>query len=134
MALVLLRRLLSNEWEELWKSWAPEVQSGFRNELLAVCQIETNETLRKRLCDLIAEVARNHLGFRIKHLIKKPFFFQSFIKIVLLTDETNQQTWPEVLKFLFDCTKSEESHFKEISLMIFEYNLLKKTKLISLIN
>lgn len=115
MALVLLRRLLSNEWEELWKSWTPEDQNLFKNELLVACQGEQNETLRKRFCDLIAEVARNHLG-TVTFSVSTSFNAANF----LFADETNHQTWPEVLKFLFDCSKNDNVHLKEISLLIFE--------------
>lgn len=62
LSLVLLRRLLSNDWQELWPNWPVETQTTFCNEVLLCTQNELNEALRKRFCDLVAEVARNTIG------------------------------------------------------------------------
>lgn len=67
MCLVLLRRLLSNDWEELWKKWSPEDKTNFSSGLFVACQNEADETLRKRYCDLIGEMTRNCLGERNKN-------------------------------------------------------------------
>jgi len=96
LALVLLRRLLSNDWQELWPNWSAETQTTFCNEVLLATQNEPNEALRKRFCDLIAEVARNTI------------------------DDQAQQTWQDVLKFLFSCATSVEPRLKEVALMIIE--------------
>jgi HEAT repeat protein len=94
LGLVLLRRLLSNDWQELWPSWSAETQATFCNEVLLSTQNESNEALRKRYCDLIAEMARNTL------------------------DEESNQTWQDVLKFLFSCASSNEARLKEVALLI----------------
>lgn len=65
MALVLLRRILSNDYEELWKSFGPNlasVQATFFEQLLRSATDEQNPILRKRLADVVAEVARNTIG------------------------------------------------------------------------
>lgn len=96
MCLVLLRRLLSNDWDELWKKWSASDKLSFLNELLLACQSESNDTLRKRFCDLVAEIARN-----------------------LLDDDVNERdTWQQILNFILNCSKSE--HLREIALNIFE--------------
>lgn len=96
LSLVLLRRLLSNDWQELWTNWPPETQANFCNEILLSTQNEQNEALRKRFCDLIAEVARNCI------------------------DDQAYQTWQDVLKFLFTCATSEDPRLKEVALLIIE--------------
>lgn len=62
MCLVLLRRLLTQEWENLWKEWGKEVQDQFCDQLLKCGAQEPTPLLRKRLADVIAEVARNTIG------------------------------------------------------------------------
>lgn len=60
-----------------------------------ILQKEPNKTVRKKVADLVAEVARN------------------------LLDEDNNNLWPEFLKFLFDMASSPSIDMKEISLHLF---------------
>uniref|UniRef100_A0A8C1ZXL6 Karyopherin (importin) beta 3 n=1 Tax=Cyprinus carpio TaxID=7962 RepID=A0A8C1ZXL6_CYPCA len=84
MAAVLLRRLLSSSFEEVYPSLAIDVQTAIRTELLAGIQSEGSSNIRKKVCDIAAELSRN-----------------------LIDDDGNNQ-WPEILKFLFDSVNSQD--------------------------
>uniref|UniRef100_A0A8C0V8D4 Importin 5 n=1 Tax=Cyanistes caeruleus TaxID=156563 RepID=A0A8C0V8D4_CYACU len=83
MAAVLLRRLLSSAFEEVYPALSPEDQTLVKSELLLFIQLEMQSTMRKKICDIVAELARN------------------------LIDEDGNNQWPEVLKFLFDSVNSQ---------------------------
>uniref|UniRef100_A0A669E8Q7 Karyopherin (importin) beta 3 n=1 Tax=Oreochromis niloticus TaxID=8128 RepID=A0A669E8Q7_ORENI len=83
MAAVLLRRLLSSSFEEIYPGLTLEMQTAIKTELLSGIQQETSPTIRKKICDIAAELSRN-----------------------LIDDDGNNQ-WPEVLKFLFDSVNAE---------------------------
>ncbi len=95
--MVLFRRLLANNWEELWPSLDADVQEVVRNELLALLQAETDEHLRRKICDVVAEVARNHLD-----------------------DDTGDQKWATILQFLTHCLQTTDAKMREIALNLFE--------------
>uniref|UniRef100_A0A7M4FMU7 Importin 5 n=1 Tax=Crocodylus porosus TaxID=8502 RepID=A0A7M4FMU7_CROPO len=83
MAAVLLRRLLSSAFEEVYPALPPDVQIAIKSELLLIIQMETQSGMRKKICDIVAELARN------------------------LIDEDGNNQWPEGLKFLFDSVSSQ---------------------------
>lgn len=62
MAAVLLRRLLSSSFEEVYPSLAIDVQTAIRTELLAGIQSEGSSNIRKKVCDIAAELSRNLIG------------------------------------------------------------------------
>lgn len=62
MAAVLLRRLLSSAFEEVYPSLPTDVQNAIKSELLLVIQLESQSTMRKKICDIVAELARNLIG------------------------------------------------------------------------
>ncbi|KAJ7419220.1 Importin-5 [Pitangus sulphuratus] len=95
MAAVLLRRLLSSAFEEVYPALSPEDQTSVKSELLLFIQIEVQSTMRKKICDIVAELARN------------------------LIDEDGNNQWPEVLKFLFDSVSSQNVGLREAALHIF---------------
>uniref|UniRef100_A0A2K6F824 Importin 5 n=1 Tax=Propithecus coquereli TaxID=379532 RepID=A0A2K6F824_PROCO len=78
MAAVLLRRLLSSAFDEVYPTLPSDVQTAIKSELLMIIQMETQSSMRKKICDIAAELARN------------------------LIDEDGNNQWPEGLKFLFD--------------------------------
>jgi hypothetical protein len=53
---------MSNDWSELWPIWGKGVQVEFCEQILKATGEETESILRKRLTDVIAEVARNTIG------------------------------------------------------------------------
>uniref|UniRef100_A0A7M4FMT9 Importin 5 n=1 Tax=Crocodylus porosus TaxID=8502 RepID=A0A7M4FMT9_CROPO len=95
MAAVLLRRLLSSAFEEVYPALPPDVQIAIKSELLLIIQMETQSGMRKKICDIVAELARN------------------------LIDEDGNNQWPEGLKFLFDSVSSQNMGLREAALHIF---------------
>ncbi|KAL7845929.1 hypothetical protein AOLI_G00241210, partial [Acnodon oligacanthus] len=95
MAAVLLRRLLSSAFEEVYPSLSIDVQMAIKTELLASIQMDSSSSIRKKVCDVAAELARN-----------------------LLDDDGNNQ-WPEILKFLFESVNSQNVALREAALHIF---------------
>uniref|UniRef100_A0A670KFI1 Importin 5 n=1 Tax=Podarcis muralis TaxID=64176 RepID=A0A670KFI1_PODMU len=55
MAAVLLRRLLSASFEEVYPTLPPEVQTAIKSELLLIIQLETQSSMRRKICDIVAE-------------------------------------------------------------------------------
>ncbi|ETE66899.1 Importin-5 [Ophiophagus hannah] len=95
MAAVLLRRLLSASFEEVYPTLPSEVQTAIKSELLVIIQLETQSSMRRKICDIVAELARN------------------------LIDEDGNNQWPEGLKFLFDSVSSQNVGLREAALHIF---------------
>uniref|UniRef100_A0A667Z6G0 Karyopherin (importin) beta 3 n=1 Tax=Myripristis murdjan TaxID=586833 RepID=A0A667Z6G0_9TELE len=95
MAAVLLRRLLSSSFEEIYPGLTLEMQTAIKTELLTSIQQETSPNIRKKVCDIAAELSRN-----------------------LIDDDGNNQ-WPELLKFLFDSVNSQNVGLREAALHIF---------------
>uniref|UniRef100_A0AAR2JTX9 TOG domain-containing protein n=1 Tax=Pygocentrus nattereri TaxID=42514 RepID=A0AAR2JTX9_PYGNA len=90
MAAVLLRRLLSSAFEEVYPGLTIDVQMAIKTELLASIQMDSSSSIRKKVCDVAAELARN-----------------------LLDDDGNNQ-WPEILKFLFESVNSQNVALREV--------------------
>uniref|UniRef100_A0A8B9ZGP0 Importin 5 n=1 Tax=Anas platyrhynchos TaxID=8839 RepID=A0A8B9ZGP0_ANAPL len=59
MAAVLLRRLLSSAFEEVYPALSPDDQTSIKSGLLLIIQLETQSSMRKKICDIVAELARN---------------------------------------------------------------------------
>uniref|UniRef100_A0A914UJU1 TOG domain-containing protein n=1 Tax=Plectus sambesii TaxID=2011161 RepID=A0A914UJU1_9BILA len=97
MCLVLLRRLLTQEWENLWREWGKEVQDQFCDQLLKCGAQEPTALLRKRLADVIAEVARNTID-----------------------EETGRQTWQGVIKFVEMCATANDAPLRETGMILIE--------------
>lgn len=64
MAAVLLRRLLSASFEEVYPTLPSEVQTAIKSELLVIIQLETQSSMRRKICDIVAELARNLIGIK----------------------------------------------------------------------
>ena len=62
MAAVLLRRLLSSAFDEVYPTLPTDVQTAIRSELLMIIQMETQSSMRKKICDIAADLARNLIG------------------------------------------------------------------------
>lgn len=95
--LILLRRLLTASWSEIWPAWDAGVQAQFKGDLLTVVQATPDKTLRRRLADVIAEVARNSLD-----------------------ENSGEQTWPEVYQFVPTAAMSDDPQLKIVAMTIFE--------------
>ncbi|VDN39961.1 unnamed protein product [Gongylonema pulchrum] len=97
LCLVLLRRIIASKWDELWPSWTKENQQQFCEQILKSTTEEQTAVLRKRLTDVIAEVAR-----------------------CTLDSETGRQNWPGVIQFLVLCTSSESAVLRETGMILLE--------------
>ncbi|VDK72111.1 unnamed protein product [Litomosoides sigmodontis] len=97
LCLVLMRRILSNQWDELWPAWSVENQRQFCEQLLKSATEEQNAVLRKRLTDVIAEVARSTID-----------------------SETGRQTWSGVIQFLELCASSDDAVLRETGMVLLE--------------
>ncbi|ESP04937.1 hypothetical protein LOTGIDRAFT_184912 [Lottia gigantea] len=95
MSCVLLRRLFSNEFSEVWPKLTPEIQNSIKQQLIVAINEETGPPVRKKICDVVAELARNLIG------------------------DDGTMGWPEILKFMFDCASSEDAGLRESALNIF---------------
>lgn len=60
-------------------------------------QSEQSDGLRKRMCDIAAELARN------------------------LVDQDGNNQWPQFLQFLFQCANSPSPSLKDSALRMFTY-------------
>uniref|UniRef100_H3CF52 Karyopherin (importin) beta 3 n=1 Tax=Tetraodon nigroviridis TaxID=99883 RepID=H3CF52_TETNG len=95
MAAVLLRRLLSSSFEEIYPGLTVSLQAAIKTELVTIIQTENTPNIRKKVCDVAAELSRN-----------------------LVDDDGNNQ-WPELLKFLFESVNSPDAGLREAALHIF---------------
>uniref|UniRef100_A0A8C4QHS1 Karyopherin (importin) beta 3 n=1 Tax=Eptatretus burgeri TaxID=7764 RepID=A0A8C4QHS1_EPTBU len=96
MAAVLMRRLLSSSFDEVYPALTPEMQQALREQLLLAAHDSTvASSLRFKIADIVAELARN------------------------LVDADGNNPWPEVLKFLFACVSSQGAALRETALHVF---------------
>lgn len=72
-----------------------EAQTHLREQILIAVQNEPSLKIRRRICEVVAEIARN-----------------------LIDDDGNNQ-WPEFLQFLFQCANSQSPALKESALRMF---------------
>ncbi|XP_072935690.1 importin-5 [Epargyreus clarus] len=94
-AAVLLRRLLSAEFFEFFPKLPFEQQAMLREQLLITLQMDVSQQLRRKICDVVSELARNHLD-----------------------DDGNNQ-WPEFLQFMFNCASAQDPNIKEAGIRMF---------------
>ncbi|XP_050432076.1 importin-5 [Adelges cooleyi] len=95
VAAVMLRRLMANDFVEFFSNLSPESQKQFKDNLLLSVSNEENDVLRRRMCDVASEVARNQL------------------------DDDGNNTWPDFLNFLFQCANSASPDMKDSALRMF---------------
>jgi len=91
----MLRRLISTSVEENWSALNDQIKTTLKAELLTAVQQETDNSIRKKITDVIAELAR------------------------FLIDEEGANRWPEILTFLFEMSSSPNVTLREASLNIF---------------
>lgn len=95
LAAVLLRRLLSTEFDTTFPKLPVANQQQIKEQLLQSIENEASNTMRRRLCECAAELARK-----------------------LIDDDANNH-WPEFLRFLFQCASSSNPVLRESALQIF---------------
>ncbi|QDZ25046.1 importin beta [Chloropicon primus] len=90
---VLLRKTLCSDVEnKTWKSLTPQTQQGLKTELLELVKGETNRSTAKMVCDTVSDVG------------------------AMLLEE---QQWPELLPFMFQCVQSGDETILERVLRVF---------------
>lgn len=89
MAAVLLRRLFSNDFEDFFPNLPLEGKNQLKEQLLLAVHNETSPNIRKKVCDVVAEMARNLIG---NFILLTAFFLILVRKMVY---------WAVILKFVF---------------------------------
>lgn len=119
-AAVLLRRLVQSQFETFWPKYSPDQQLVLKKELLTrITQLDDDENIRKKICYVVAELARSLMGKkRLRNLKSKLIHL-----IFSIEDENDQSQWPEVMEFLFQSANSTHTALKESALIIFEYRI-----------
>lgn len=62
LAVVLLRRLFTGDFDELWEKLPVAHQAATKQQLLTLIKDEKETSLKKKICDATAELARNLIG------------------------------------------------------------------------
>lgn len=62
LASVLLRRVFTIEFKEVWSKLTPELQAAVKEKLMACITEELTPPVRRKICDATAELARNMIG------------------------------------------------------------------------
>ncbi|TKR81890.1 hypothetical protein L596_015690 [Steinernema carpocapsae] len=97
MCLVYLRRIISSEYEELWQQWGTQESEAFCIKIIESSMHEKQPVLRKRLADVVAEIARNTID-----------------------DNTGKQTWNGVIQFLEFCMSVNSVELREFAMQLLE--------------
>lgn len=62
-AAVMFRRLFQTEFENFWPKFSLDQQMALKKELIArITQVDDHESVRKKICYIAAELARNLMG------------------------------------------------------------------------
>lgn len=83
MAAVLLRRLLSSAFEEVYPALSPDDQTSIKTGLLLIIQLETQSSMRKKICDIVAELARNLIGILFQQVLWQKVLMVLFFSCVV---------------------------------------------------
>jgi hypothetical protein len=63
----MFRRLFQTQFENFWPKYSPDQQMALKKELLArITQTDDDESIRKKVCNIVAELARNLMGIKKK--------------------------------------------------------------------
>ncbi|KAF6207377.1 hypothetical protein GE061_018618 [Apolygus lucorum] len=95
MASILLRRLFSSDFGDFFPKLPLESQQELKNQVLLALQMDQSDNMRRKSCEVAAEMARN------------------------LIDDDGNNIWPEFLQFLFQCANSSSPILKESALRMF---------------
>jgi len=65
----MFRRLFQTQFENFWPKYSPDQQMALKKELLTrITQIDDDESIRKKVCNIVAELARNLMGIKRKSI------------------------------------------------------------------
>nr|XP_012462095.1 unnamed protein product [Gossypium raimondii] len=93
MAAILLRKLLTRDDSYIWPRLNVSTHSSIKSVLLNQIQVETAQSLSKKLCDTVSELASSILP---------------------------ENGWPELLPFMFQCVSSDSPRFQEALELLIE--------------
>jgi len=91
---ILLRRVLVKKEPPLWDSVSPPAQATVKEKLLDLFSKEDNGSLHRKICDVVSDLAI--------HVVYK-----------------QENGWPELLPFMFNCVQSGNPRLMEGSLNMF---------------
>ncbi|XP_058063028.1 importin-5 [Anopheles bellator] len=95
LSAVLLRRLVSAEFQEFYEPLPPEAKDQLKQQILLTLQQNEVGSMRRKICEMVAEVAR------------------------CMIDAEGNNEWPEFLQFLFHCASAPSVQLQESALRIF---------------
>jgi hypothetical protein len=79
----MFRRLFQTQFENFWSKYSPDQQMALKKELLArITQIDDDESIRKKVCYIAAELARNLMGKKINFIFNEFHFFKLQMKMI----------------------------------------------------
>jgi hypothetical protein len=108
LAAVLLRRFFSNNYDEFVEKLAERSFAQVKELLLRLVLAEQNDQLSRKICDAVAELARNIVS---THEVQQ--------QDGATTEDGAAYPWPELLQFLFTCVSSEVPSQKLAALYVF---------------
>ena len=82
LALVMLRRLISTSVEENWSGLDEQIKSTLKVELLNAVQQEADQSIRKKITDVIAELARFLIGINVANLFYSILILIQFFPVI----------------------------------------------------
>ncbi|CAD5235672.1 unnamed protein product [Bursaphelenchus xylophilus] len=97
MALVLFRRLLSADYNELWHAVGEQAKPEFLQQFITFITQEDTPVLRKRLTDIVAEISRNTIN-----------------------EDTAKQEWTGVMQLIEHCATSDRPELREVGMQLIE--------------
>ncbi|PSC74524.1 ARM repeat-containing [Micractinium conductrix] len=89
---VLLRKVLTRDDASIWPGMTDPVKALVKNEMLACIREEQMRAVTKKVCDCVSELAAGII---------------------------EDQGWPELLPFMFQCVQSGQPRLMESALLIF---------------
>lgn len=91
---VLLRRLIFSSFDDFAASLTPDQVNQIKNEVLLLLTTPRSHSIKLKITEVVSELAKKFL------------------------DDSGNNTWPEIVNFIFECIKSEDAQMKEIGLNI----------------
>ncbi|XP_054167473.1 importin-5-like [Oppia nitens] len=95
LSAVLLRRLIFSSFEDIIKNINQISFNQMKDQLLLFLKTNISNNLRRKVCDVVAEVSKNCI------------------------DDNGNNNWPEILQFMFESANSPDISIRHSALLIF---------------
>uniref|UniRef100_A0A8L0DQE9 TOG domain-containing protein n=1 Tax=Oncorhynchus mykiss TaxID=8022 RepID=A0A8L0DQE9_ONCMY len=105
MAAVLLRRLLSSSFEEIYPGLTVDMQTAIKTELVTSIQTEASPNIRKKVADIAAELCRNLLGW----LLQLSLVFYILLNFPGIFGNQQQHYMEVIKRMLVQCMQDQEN-------------------------